>query len=317
MTPSTPRVSPYIVFPGVLAALILLTGPGPAAPTPGTPDWFAHHVFDGQDGCLAVRKNLSLKPGDQVLVFAADTEAVVRRITNVIDGDTLKTIFDQRRFDGVYADRALWARIGCYWGLGMRDDPPALAIARYEPCRDESPSVLAVDNLPRSALAHGGNGRRLGPQELSQLEARCASFLPRGFSNSTLLLAGRCFESVPGHKLVELLLGRPFGGAGDPGAVIDSVQIVRFFLDNGTVLCSAQFSRVSGQEERVDTEAPQLTSTNWYENWDDTLGFLSFDRGATWSRLSVSVGFEGFAWAISELAPGMPELWSFYLYTSH
>jgi len=250
------------------------------------------------------------------LVFAADTEAVRRRITYVVDGDSVKPIFARRAFNSLYSDKNLWERIGCYWALVRLDDPPALCIAQYEPYREDAPYVLSITNLPQSALAIGGAGRRLDPRELAQLEARCGGHVPSEFSNSKLLLAGRRFESVPDHEMVELFLGRPFGGAQDE-PVIDSVQIVRAFLHNGTVLCSEQFSRVSGQEERVETEAPQLTSTNWFENWDDTLGFVSFDRGATWTRLSLNAGFEGLAWSIKKLTRGMPELWGFHLYTSH
>ena len=300
----------------VLAAFLFLTPPATAEPAPGTPGWLASHVFDGQDGCLALRRDQTLKPGDEVLVFTPDSQAVRRRIAYVVDGDSLKPIFTQRGFNGVYADTTLWARIGCFWALGTLDDPPASSIARYEPYREESRCVLAITNLPGSALVIGGMGQPLGGRELAQIEARCASLLPSEFSSSRLLMAGQRFESSPDHALVELFLGRPFGGA-QPGEAIDSLHVVRAFLHNGTVLCFEQFSRVSGQEERADTEAPQLTSTNWFENWDDTLGFVSFDRGSTWTRISFAPGFEGLAWGITKLTHGMPGLWSFYLYTRH
>jgi len=312
----TPRPALRFAFWVVLAGCPVFAVAAQAEPAPGTPEWFARHAFDGQDGCLAVRRNQSLKPGDEVFVFTADAEAVRRRIAQVVDGDSLKPIFAQRGFKGVYADTALWARIGCFWALGMLDDPPALSIARYEPYREESSCVLAITNLPRSSLVIGGAARALGGRELAQLEARCASLLPSEFSSSNPLVAGQRFESAPGHELVELFVGRPFGGA-EPGTVIDSVHVVRAFLHNDTVLCSEQFSRVSGREERVETDAPQLTSTNWFENWDETLGFVSYDRGATWIRLGFSAGFEGLVWWVTKLTRGMPWQWSFYLYTRH
>jgi hypothetical protein len=286
-------------------------------PPPGAPAWLAGHVFDGQDGCLAVRKDQKLRSGDEVLVFASGEKPVGRKIEYVIAGDSLRTVFRARHYDGVYADKDLWSRIGCYWGLGMLDDPPAESIARYEPEREESPDVLAITGLPRSVRVVGGDGNRLGPQELEHLRRSCAHFLPSGFSKSNLLLAGYRFVSIPHDTLFELFVGKPFGGAQSPNAVMDSVQVCRLFLANEKVLCLQPFSRVSGQEERVETEAPQLTQANWFENLDDTIGFVSFDDGATWSRLSVNGGFEGLDWAITKLTSGMPRLWSFYLYTRH
>jgi len=81
----------------------------------------------------------------------------------------------------------------------------------------------------------------------------------------------RRFESGPAHRLVELFLGKPFGGAQGQESPIDSIQIGRFFLHNEKVLSLEQFSRVTGQEELVDIEPPQLTTDNRFDNWDDTL----------------------------------------------
>lgn len=308
---------PWAAALPLLSVLATLIATGPThgdEPDPGTPGWFSRHVFDGRDGCMAVRRGQSLRPNDEVLVFAAGEKPVLRRIEYVIAGDSLKPIFDERHFQGVHEDKDLWARIGCYWGLGMMADPPADSIARYGSWAGEA---LAIEGLPRATLAAGGDGRPLDSRELADLTRRVAADLPAGYSDSTSLLAGRCYESVPGHRLVELVLGRPFGVTKNDGAVMDSVQMCRIFFDNEDALCFACLSRVSGQEEHVDTEAPELTRDNWFQNIDDTLGFISFDKGATWSRLSVSAGLEGLSYAITGLGPGMPELWGFHLYTNH
>jgi hypothetical protein len=105
----------------------------------------------------------------------------------------------------------------------------------------------------------------------------------------------------------------PFGAT----TPFDSVQICALFTHSGRVLAVDRFSRVTGVEERVDTEAPALDGKNWFEIQDETMGFLSVDAGATWNRISIDIGFEGYLWSIRSLTIDLPEVWSHYLYAAH
>jgi len=269
-------------------------------------------------GCLAIRAGQRLGPGDSVLVFAAGKPERWMRISAVVIGDSAKRIFDQRGFDAVYSDHALWNRIGCCWGLGVRADPPALSIARYEtPDSSGEELPLGIQGLPASAQSLGGDGRPVGPQELGAFERRIAASVPKAFARGKLLRVGRRYGADPDGGLIELLLGKPAENASGTGAPIDSIEICRLYLRQGRVLSVERFSRASGREEHVDVEPPQLDEKNWYLTAEETLGFLSLDGGATWDRISVDVGFEGISWAISRLAQGVPRLWEFYLYTYH
>lgn len=284
---------------------------------PGADPWFASHIFVGMDGCLAARGGQRLEHGDSVFIFEAGKPVMTRRISYVISGDSAKQIFDERRFDGVYRDKALWNRIGCYWGL--RSCQPPFSLARYETADSakEGGLPLAIEGLPASALKVGGDGRPLDRQELGALEHRVTAFVPKEFSRGKVLRVGRRFGSGLGHDLMEVFLGRPFYDARGVGAPIDSIEICHLFMHNGRVLAVERYSRVSGQEEHVDVEPTQLDESNWFLGSVETLGFLSVDGGRTWDRISIDVGFEGISWAISRLTEGLPQLWEFSLYTSH
>lgn len=284
---------------------------------PGTDPWFASHTFLGMDGCLAVHGGPRLDHGDSVFIFEAGKPVKTRRISYVISGDSAKQIFDERRFDGVYRDKALWNRIGCYWAL--RTYQPPFSLARYETAdsADEGSISLAIEGMPASTVMVEGDGSLLDRQDLGALEHGITAFVPEEFSRSKVLRAGRRLGSGPGHDLLEVLLGRPFYNASGAGAPIDSIEICRLFMQNGRALAVERYSRVSGQEEHVDLEAPRLDESNWFQPRDVTLGFLSFDGGATWDRISIDVGFEGISWTISRLSEGLPQLWEFYLYTAH
>lgn len=283
-------------------------------PEPNVDPWFAAHAFIGMGGCLAVREGQRLEQGGRVVVFTPAKPCRAARIAYGVSGDSMRQVFDERGFNGVYSDRALWNRIGCYWGLSDRGNSPPISISRY----DESDSSvedlpIAIDGLPASAIEVGADGIRLDRTELRTLKSKVAAWVPSAFSRGKVLRAGRRYGSGGSHELVEVFFGKPFG----TGTPFDSVQICRLFLHNGQVLCIDRFSRVSGQEERADTEPPNLDERNWFLLSEDTSGFLSLDAGRTWERLAVDNGFEGYLWSVSHLAKNMPRVWDFYLYQSH
>jgi hypothetical protein len=101
-----------------------------------------------------------------------------RHITYLVEGDSAKDVFARLRFDGVHADRALWSRIGAYWGLRAFERPFRLAHLDQDPPPDESgfPGYpLAIEGLPATAITLGGDGRPLSDAELKGLRLKLDS----------------------------------------------------------------------------------------------------------------------------------------------
>jgi len=176
---------------------------------------------------------------------------------------------------------------------------------------------LAIEGLPASALRIGGDGTPLEKRDLAALQLRVKPSLPKEFLGDDILRAGWRYGPVAGHELIELFLGRPYDNDRGSGAPIDSIHISHLFLLNGRVVASDGFSRVSGREEHVDQEPPQLDKSNWFVDSFVTLGFLSLDGGSSWLYLSRDEGFEGIDWLIGRLSKDMPLVWNLYLYTPH
>jgi hypothetical protein len=120
-----------------------------------------------------------------------------------------------------------------------------------------------------------------------------------------------------GNELLEVYLGRPWFNDGHGEAPIDSIHILHLYLRNGEELSSDDETRVSGQEEHVDLEPPQLNGENWFRSSIETLGFISLDEGKSWLYINRDTGFEGIDWRIRDLSEPSPLLWDCYLYTPH
>ena len=89
------------------------------------------------------------------------------------------------------------------------------------------------------------------------------------------------------------------------------------FLIGDRVLASEEYERVSGREERAETEPPELTFDNWSASETErTVAFVSTDDGGSWRRLSTDIGFEGINWVSQELRDGLPAV-RWYVYTPH
>jgi hypothetical protein len=250
-----------------------------------------------------------LERGDTVYVFDRGQPVRLTRIVDLVDGKQAERIFSERRFDDVYEDKPLWDSIGCYWGLRAER---SRWLARYGKPDSEGLPV-AIKGLPPHSRVIGGDFKRLDEQTLHRILRGIEQSIPTGFRGTNVLRAGRRFRSGPRDEIVEILLGKPFG-ASEP---FDSVQICAVTTLNGRVVDTGYQSRVTGVEERVDTEAPTLDRNSWFEIQEESIGFFSTDSGASWNRIVVNVGFEGIAWTIHRLSKGSPLLWDHYLYIPH
>jgi len=298
-----------------MAVLALSAPPLFAGTMVDTHPWFATHALVGTCNCLRVPGE-PLREGDSVGVFDVGKAFARVRIASMSDGDSAKQIFDARGFRGVYPDKDLWKRIGCYWCLRAEGATPFAHLDLPE--SDNGDGVpLALRDLPASAVPIGGDSEALHKDEVDRLVRKAASSAPRSFLGGRTLEAGRRYRAPGGEEVLEIFLGIPAYPARGGGAPIDSIQICHLFMSREQVLASEVFSRTSGAEEHVDLEPPQLDETNWFETGVKTLGFLSLDRGKTWYWIHVDVGFEGIGWDISRLGKGMPPAWGFYLYTQH
>ncbi len=83
------------------------------------------------------------------------------------------------------------------------------------------------------------------------------------------------------------------------------------------MLASEEYERMSGREERAETEPPALTFDNWSASETErTVAFVSTDDGGSWRRLSTDIGFEGINWVSQELRDGLP-VHRWFVYTPH
>ena len=117
--------------------------------------------------------------------------------------------------------------------------------------------------------------------------------------------------------MLEVYLGRPFYNEGHGEAPIDSIHILCIYLYKGKELSSNAEVRVSGEEEHVDLEPPQLNGENWFRTSIETLGFISLDEGKSWLCIDRDTGFEGIDWRVWRLSEPSRLLWDCYLYTAH
>jgi hypothetical protein len=171
---------------------------------------------------------------------------------------------------------------------------------------------------PSGAIILGGAPTALGAQERRRLVDSIRSSLPRNWPvNSTFVRAYR-YGPASGHAIDELYVGLPTLNPAGTRPPIKRISIRRFFLIDGRLAASEEYERESGVEERVDTEAPELTYENWSRSeTEETVAFISRDGGDSWERLSTNGGFEGIHWIVQSLRQGFPELFHRWLYTHH
>ncbi len=302
-------------FCACLLVAMPFAGIGRAAPSEPAPNpWYVAHTFAGVGCCLQIEKGGRLDVADSVLAFRAGKPRVSGRIMRLIDASVAESTFKQRGFDGVYRNKSLWDSIGCYWFLRSGT---AVKLARIGIASGDMDGLLGVQGLSVSGVAVGGDGARLDGKDLDSIVKQIGTAVPAEYMTEGNLRAGRRYDAGRGHELVEAFLGHAYYNTRGGGAPIDSIHICRAFLYDGRLLAASFLARTSGEEERVDTAAPELDESNWHETQEQTMGFISMDGGMTWDWLFEDIGFEGFDWGIVRLVEGLPQQWGNFLYTSH
>jgi hypothetical protein len=251
-------------------------------------------LFDGVDGCIAIARGQSLSPGQTILVLLQDAQESSIRVQTI---------------------RAASEDKACaHW---------------FESSLPERFTSVAFPESRRGnaffALVPGANVRLIAgpPVQMPQTATirwatTLAGRLPAGWRANELLTAGYSYGPSGGHSASEFYVGRPQLNPRGTLPPIRAIRIRRFFMVDDLVLAEEEYGRESGREERVDTEAPQLTFENWsLSDTENTVAFVSRDEGRSWSRLSTNVGFEGINWIVHALTPAFPITSQRYLYTSH
>ena len=172
--------------------------------------------------------------------------------------------------------------------------------------------------VPSKAIVLGGVPVALGRAGRLPLLDIVSPFLPAGWPRDRILVHAYRYAGRSGHQAVELYVGLPVRNRPGASPPIARVSIQRHFLIDDVPAGFDTYERVSGQEERVDTEAPQLTFENWSRSETEaTVAFVSWDNAASWERLSTNVGWEGVHWIVQALRPGTPVIFHRFLYTDH
>ena len=177
----------------------------------------------------------------------------------------------------------------------------------------------AIFMIPRrpGLQVFSGPATKLSEAETSRLADVATRSLPSSWRRKDLLLHAYRYGPASGRAAIELYIGRATLHPRGVLPPIKAISIRRVFLVAGRVLASEEYERVSGREERVDTEPPRLTFSNWSASeTEQTVAFISTDSGGSWRRLSTDIGFEGINWVARRLRDGLPaDRW--FLYTPH
>jgi hypothetical protein len=256
----------------------------------------AADLFSGYQGCLAVAANQRLSEDEPLVILAADLLPREARVVGAV--------------------RAPAAGSDC-WNAFRGEQPPMIAALSVPQSWREGAffGVRSQGDL----LVVGGPAVRLSAEETERWVRAVSTSLSGPWRAPDVLgQAYRYGVSDSQAEAVELYIGRAEWNPGGASTPIKSLTIRRFFLIDGQLLASEQYERVSGVEERVDTEAPALTVENWCtSDTERTVGFFSEDQGRSWTRLSTDVGFEGIWWIAQALQSGLPRTFERYLYTVH
>jgi hypothetical protein len=257
-------VSLALYFTSLPAAAFADTSEPPPDP------WYSAHVYVGLDGCLAIKKWQTLRVGDRVVVFDLRRPTRMRTISYVVNADSIKLVFDNRHFQGVYEDKPLWNRIGCYWGLRAYGEP--FSIGRFEPWDIEDEGLpLAIEGLPDSAVVFGADGTDLEPSELLSLAEQVRTGVPEEFRQGRLLRTGKRYGPEGARDLVEMYMARPFYNAGGRESPIDSVHICHLFLNKRRLLgfwpTREYLDRKSGSTRSLHNSTIPIGSRGWTKPW--------------------------------------------------
>ena len=250
-------------------------------------------LFYGSAGCLAVRVNQQLNAGERLLILAPGVATEAR----------------------AGAVRTPTVGSDC-WNPYRAEQPDRVSSL---PIKETLGGEAFFAIRPADALIFVGGAAVKGtPADTERWLREVSPSLPDNWRvPSRLAQAYRYGPQSGGPHAIELYVGLPRQKRAG-GTAIDAIVIRRFFIVEGRVLASHEYERVSGREERVDTEPPSLTIENWSASETErTVGYLTKDDGRTWVRLSTNVGFEGIWWIAQALRPGLSRTFEQYLSTHH
>lgn len=228
------------------------------------------------DHCLAVEEQQSADVGSTWLALAVGQKPVPVSVDAVVP------------WAGRSTDRRPRYRTDCASGFqsGLEGDDGKLKqirLAHLSPLPQDSFASDVTFAVPRSgAIVIGGKPVALGLPERMRLAKAARSSLPRNWRFERTLVHAYRYGPANGHAIVELYLGLPTLNPPGTSAPIKRISIRRQFLVDGGMVATEEYERASGVEERAETEAPELTSENWSQSTEETIGFISRDEGRSW-----------------------------------
>jgi hypothetical protein len=198
----------------------------------------------------------------------------------------------------------------------LTDLPGTIARVPLAPSPSEDEVRFAVRETADLRVVGGEFIQLSAPQAGRFVRAAGAALSGVWRAKSVLVHAYR-YEGAGGRVATELYVGRPVLNPLGSATPIRDISIRRLFFIDGKLLATEDYHRTSGEEERVDTEPPQLTFSNWSRSdTEQTVAYIITNAGTSWRRLSVDIGFEGINWVVQSLSNGLP-VERIYAYTPH
>jgi hypothetical protein len=249
-------------------------------------------LFIGLGNCLGLERQTSVAPGARLVVLAAQHAP---------------TVVSVESFGAV-------GSVNCsHWWLN--DLPQTVARIRL-PAELHDEVVFAIRDSG-SLRVLGGRPVRLSDAAAQRWFRAAGSSLTARWREKGVLVHAYRYGSSGSRAAVELYVGRPALNPSGAAAPIREIAIRRLFFIGDQLFATEDYQRTSGAEERVDTEPPQLTFTNWSRSdTEQTVAYISTDSGQAWRRLSTDIGFEGINWVVQLLGDGLPTE-RIYAYTPH
>jgi hypothetical protein len=249
-------------------------------------------LFVGLGNCLGVDERNSLAPRARLVVLAAEHAPAVVSVESV---------------------GAVGSANCSHWWLN--DLPKTVARVRL-PTQLDDEVVFAIRDSGYLRVL-GGRPVRLSDAQAQRWFRAAGSSLTGRWREKEVLVHAYRYVSSGGRAAVELYVGRPVLNPPGSAVPLREISIRRLFFIGDKLLATEDYERRSGAEERVDTEPPQLTFTNWSRSeTEQTVAYISTDSGQSWRRLSTDIGFEGINWVVQLLRDGLPAE-RIYAYTPH
>lgn len=305
------------------------------------------NTFINYNNCLGIYADAFLVLEEKVWLFSMDQSPIFGKVIRVTPAEDAQKRFNALGFNKVYADKPLWAEIGC--AHSFRGDMP-VSLARVTPEPEDSSIGFAIRGLPAGAWIAEGKGDSVAMDVkdnpytgLVRHLVTDACYVPDS------LIRVKRFPVRKGRSIIQLDIGNVKKVSPEKRKLkieeemqrvesvyakwawpeykkkalvelekkdfVESVEICRFFLDEKRVLKAEMISRRTGVDERVDTPT-DMDTDNWADTTTSAIGFISLNRGKDWDVLFVNVGWEGINYSIERLN-GSAVHYSRSLYTHH